>query len=85
MSPADLIAAGWIRKGLIWHPPANLPDPPAAELEELVVTSDNRKVAPCGTKAARNRHRRAGVRCIRCDAIAEANRTRTGTSRRKTA
>jgi hypothetical protein len=85
VTPQELLAAGWTRRGLIWHPPAALPDPPADELEPYS-TVDTRLLRPCGTKAARDRHRLAGVRCIRCEAISETKKTRPGRgNKRRTA
>jgi hypothetical protein len=84
MTPRELLSAGWTRRGLIWHPPAELPDPPADELEPYS-TGDTRLLRPCGTKAARDRHRLAGVRCLRCEAIAAAKKPHPSESNRRTA
>lgn len=82
MTPAELQALGWTRRGTLWVAPKGLDhEPKTKELADYrqPARGSVRQLAPCGTSAAYRRHARAGETCERCDAHKVINATRAGT------
>lgn len=64
---------GWVRRGLVWKclTPERLPD----DLPVSEQRGSFRVLAPCGTPAARARHRRADEGCSVCGFVPRVSKT----------